>query len=937
VFDFSNDIFSSAVAVSGDAHQTQVAKDVFRQEVRFERSVAIREDIRDAKQLMIDAIQDDLMIGSIICGICFGMLIEGTPPEGTSRTIFGLWLLTTVWSATFSLLGVWMALAFQTEVLAISGELLLNQHRFSLPDDAVVGTFGGRTVATQVVAGWHQEGLQQAGRHQLEVARQAAETVKAWLPTFFPKDPASRSKSMSVDSGSAAPGKIKLEKGAQLWQNRARLLDVPVFLLEQWLLPRPLKGEIKAGHQITFWVRGKKTLYVAGRPCRLADSKDIAQIEPPVVSMKSSAAQEHSEETGKTLTRVQGFSIFVQLQEARQASPKIVELPIYKCILDEGEDGAEVEVTMRWSGHNDYEAVLLMVREGHIVGLEENWPKVDFQEKARDVLPMQEYAADCLENSVKLLGAAAAVMSSSRFRDLGNHWWFEVVLVVLAFATALGATVLLPLRLKRSAVEAPDSDDEEEPPHDDGPQRRTSRLSNLRAGAVVVRRQGSQETSGKYSSSASPSLTHSKGGSAGTQTAEGVDESGMFVDAEHTNANRKKIMRRLSPLLHQWSWVVNIVCLASLAAVPVVNITWIDDAGFEQLEQPEAAVISWTTWDQLRWPTFLRPTQVVVDPASISSSVSMLSGALIWTSNQASGESESILLPLISNGIGLGFAHGRLYFVDDLLLWEVATSAMHSGEDREQLVLPGAGNVSRAKLRAVARLPLDLDQARLAAVTALGSSVAVVVASAHQEHHQARPALSLCWHSSDSPSSITTADVFTSDASNIDSSINGTLPQLTALPLGGVEDALDSVTAMHVCAAPLCAEDSVLWVAGTKSEPQAELQQQFLSGRGASRRVLLAVSLSSGQVLGAFTPPAVEVSSVASSGSSSGSSASSLRGVAGVQSVSSASGAQETADHAATVATVSLTGNATHLFALLVDSSGQVVLSTPYPELSRTS
>jgi hypothetical protein len=36
--DLTNQLFGSFVAVTGDAHQAKVAQDIFRQEIRYERS-----------------------------------------------------------------------------------------------------------------------------------------------------------------------------------------------------------------------------------------------------------------------------------------------------------------------------------------------------------------------------------------------------------------------------------------------------------------------------------------------------------------------------------------------------------------------------------------------------------------------------------------------------------------------------------------------------------------------------------------------------------------------------------------------------------------------------------------------------------------------------------------------------------------------------------
>merc|ERR1719210_656534 len=85
VVDFTNDILNNFVSIAGDAHQAKVAQDIFRQEIRYERSLQIRDDIRDVNKMMLESVQTDLFIGSILLGVCFSMFVEGYPPADALR------------------------------------------------------------------------------------------------------------------------------------------------------------------------------------------------------------------------------------------------------------------------------------------------------------------------------------------------------------------------------------------------------------------------------------------------------------------------------------------------------------------------------------------------------------------------------------------------------------------------------------------------------------------------------------------------------------------------------------------------------------------------------------------------------------------------------------------------------------------------------------
>mmetsp|Transcript_37570 Transcript_37570/g.86795 ORF Transcript_37570/g.86795 Transcript_37570/m.86795 type:complete len:900 (-) Transcript_37570:58-2757(-) len=883
-----SDVFGSVVAVTGDAHQTMVAKDVFRQEVRYERSAAIREDIRDAKQLMIDAIQDELMIGSIVCGICFGMLIEGSPPDDSPRILWAYWLVATVWSSTFALLGLWWALAYQTAVLNMSTHLLLHQHRFSLPDDLVVGNFGGGTVAEVAatrVAGWH---------------RAPIELLLMLSNPFMP-----RTQSGDLEQKSLAVGdKRRLKKGLPLWKGDAQLVDVPFFLVGQWLLPRPTEGKVEAKRRINFQVRGKATLYIAGRPCNRTDQAwqfgNVAweDAQAPTLStgyfdesldegMKAAGAVPNSErdsnaqhaEPGEVwesfgkLKRVVGFSIFVEIE-----LQGIVELPIYKCVLAKREDQGWVDVELVWS--TPFEDVLVMVREGHVFGLEDNWPIVDFQEKSTSLHPLHEYAATSLECSMKLLGLSAVLMSASRFHDWrARIWWLEIVLIIIAILIAEGAIQLLPLRLKHFSVSAADSEHEVLEKDEKKHRALRKKVPDLKRDpsrssmTTLAGHWGWPSARGVGRQSNASPTSRTSGGSIASVSAslnEAALDEGERVDASLNSFD--DFMRPLASssviLSHWWPLVVKILCFSSFVLVPALH--WLDNPASSPTphaplqDDVQLGVTSWRLWEELTLPSYGLVSKVAMRTSS--SELFALSGAVLWNLAEVPIHSSLLLAPIL----GFGFIQNDAYVLHDRLIHNVNLSVASFTEPL------GGEDGDDTSLRAIAILPAEVGQVRSAAFTAWGG-LAVVVAS--DTNISSASVLQLCWQ----PASL---------AQLGDS--NSTLPVLTSvnLPVPG----LGRVTALHICDAPLCGEESVLWVAAAG--------------------VIRAVGLNSGMVLVTTPAPSITLRVNTSTGN--------LRG-------DTSQSAQVLQQHD-TSEIVSLSGNATHLLCLAVSvDGGRAVLSTPYP------
>merc|ERR1719265_2344399 len=115
VADLTNDVLNNFITVSSDTHQARIAQDVFRQEVRYARSLQIREDIRDQRKVMLESVTSYLYFGTMLLAASFVTLIEGFPPLGTSRAEVQGRLLFGVWAVTFQLLALWYALCFQVK------------------------------------------------------------------------------------------------------------------------------------------------------------------------------------------------------------------------------------------------------------------------------------------------------------------------------------------------------------------------------------------------------------------------------------------------------------------------------------------------------------------------------------------------------------------------------------------------------------------------------------------------------------------------------------------------------------------------------------------------------------------------------------------------------------------------------------------------------
>lgn len=149
-FDIANGIFSNGVTITGDAHQAQIAQDIFRQDLRHELSLLIREDMRDVHALMSETVSTQITMGSIILGVCFAVLIEGYVDDAPAIWMIEVWAMLTAWSAFLTFCSLILAAYFQTFISKAASQQLITKHRIATPNDVVISRLGGSHLADRV-------------------------------------------------------------------------------------------------------------------------------------------------------------------------------------------------------------------------------------------------------------------------------------------------------------------------------------------------------------------------------------------------------------------------------------------------------------------------------------------------------------------------------------------------------------------------------------------------------------------------------------------------------------------------------------------------------------------------------------------------------------------------------------------------------------------
>jgi len=440
----ANGIFGSVVAVTGDAHQAQVAQDIFRAEFRHELSLMVREDMRDVHALMVETVSTQVTMGSIILGVCFAVLIEGYQDSGPQPWVVEMWAMFTSWAMMLTFVSLLLAMYFQQAIKNAVRERLLMKHRIDTPNDIVISSLGGYSLAEQValfhtrivgglgdVGSWFA-GSSETSQRDDDPARQKSVTsspsvteakeeleVKVEIVNHLECDDQFMHKGCLLKEHRRRL--VKARKGVQAWFDEKshmasdhKIADLPNFLVGATLIRQPwqMSQPKQSDHRLTFDVEGEATLYVAGQLMPSPEEKAqkehafkeescAGKTDDMISSMISKLELERlcknwNEEhlpkpvegmydKGTRFQRVEGFSVFVEELK--------VHLPLYKLPLRVPKDKERtVRVEVEWKFPGECKALLAMVREGCVVTSEEEHPKRAFLQEIEVLRPLLRQA-----------------------------------------------------------------------------------------------------------------------------------------------------------------------------------------------------------------------------------------------------------------------------------------------------------------------------------------------------------------------------------------------------------------------------------------------------------------------------------------------------------------------------------------------------------------
>lgn len=473
--DFTNDVLNNVVSLTGDAHQARVAQDIFRQEIRYERSLQMREDIRDMNKVMLESVTSYLFLGSIILGTCFTTVIEGFPPLDTNRMVRAWWLLFACWAITFSLLGIWFALGFQVKISAASRERLLRRYRYRLTDDVVVTRMGGNnlvnsffSLGNMVINSVGQATFDRAGGDTPSGVRKECST-----PVFPAKtlESALKTRVQSLDKMNPVDA-TPLRKHLNAWIHQSgegyakqTIIDAPYFLLDETLVRCP--WECTGEKPLLLRVYGEVTMYIAAQcpPLGTFDAEEGvghttlhglrkaigAEVpewpmnERPVVTAGYHPAWRGPSGYGE-FQRVEGFTLFI--------SHHNMEIALYKIVLAPPNHGNAVDVIVNWRFKTACEALTVVLRNGHVHCKEEDWPIAEFNEEIRQITPFQDFSGYYLRRGMMYLIANVCLAVLSRTWLIGDRpmWWLENVLMVAILLPAIVVTFCMPINIKATQL-----------------------------------------------------------------------------------------------------------------------------------------------------------------------------------------------------------------------------------------------------------------------------------------------------------------------------------------------------------------------------------------------------------------------------------------------------------------------------------------------------
>ncbi|KAF4657419.1 hypothetical protein FOZ61_006275 [Perkinsus olseni] len=144
--------FGAWAALHSDQHQAEIAQDIQGHSVRLQRSMALREDIRDLRKLEVETVLTSMTVGSIMLGCCFAVFTEGYPPPDAISAWADIWMFNISWSICLTFLSIWLASVYQVCVSKFARALLLEEYRIYLPSENEIRNAGGLSLWDRVKA-----------------------------------------------------------------------------------------------------------------------------------------------------------------------------------------------------------------------------------------------------------------------------------------------------------------------------------------------------------------------------------------------------------------------------------------------------------------------------------------------------------------------------------------------------------------------------------------------------------------------------------------------------------------------------------------------------------------------------------------------------------------------------------------------------------------
>jgi hypothetical protein len=459
--DFTNDVLNNLVTLSSDSHQARMAQDIFRQEVRQQRSLQIREDIRDQRKVILESVTSYLYFGSMILASSFVTLIEGFPPLNTDRLVLLCWMLFGSWSVVFELLAMWFALSFQVKLSQSARERLLRRYRYRLADDHMVNLMGGKNLVNSyhmLLSGVAKYFAPAATDDPvpIEAVPLSADLISVKVTNLIANQP--------LDP-------TVLRKGMYGWTHatgtgyaRPTIIDAPPYLLNETYLRLPwhFPGETP----LVFRVRGETTLYVASQCPPLGGGvqesnvslagyqkalgsqfsiRDWPTEELPVVTAGFHPAWRGESGHGE-FQRVDGASIFIDADS--------LEIPVYKIVLASPRDGPDgyVDVVVCWQFRTHCEGLCVILRKGAVHCHEDDWPMAEFNTEICRIMPLNDYSGLYLKRGTVCLVINVILAVLSRLWLIGDRdaWWLESMLMCLILFPGLVIMYGFPISIRSS-------------------------------------------------------------------------------------------------------------------------------------------------------------------------------------------------------------------------------------------------------------------------------------------------------------------------------------------------------------------------------------------------------------------------------------------------------------------------------------------------------